>query len=498
MNSNIALKIWHNIWEQSLTPRLITIISTLVIASAVINAGVLIYLKNQENKAQLEQKKEELVADLEARTRLFARFATQEIIDLYVVNYNFQPPFYEGTPEEAYREFFAEPMQQIIDNNPDVDNGAVIIYSSTGKILFDSRDELKGKGMRYEGTRELTSNPALRTRVQGSKLDIVDETTIAIGGHQVRALDVVYPVIEQEGIGHLYTVRYLASYERLEADIAKTEEEARRSTLTSIFLVIIVTLFIIGLAFTIANWVGSKLTAPIKHLVEEAIVIAGGDLEHEVEVQTKDEVGILAEKFDEMRVSLKSRIREIARKALGLEGTLEVFSFPDLINTVCSAQMTGKLTLDSPSGKGIMFFENGDVVHATLDEGRMMGEEAVYSFFTWSKGSFVFEAGVKQDERTVKMHWQHLLMEGARQTDEMDVIKQLIPSVNAELVVLPQPSDAQREIKLTSEEMNIIALIQQERVVKNILSRSTHPEFETYKVMYSLVSSGLVEVKAAA
>ncbi|RMH68535.1 MAG: DUF4388 domain-containing protein [Gemmatimonadetes bacterium] len=496
MESNPFLRLWHNIWERSLTPRLITIISSLVIVSAVINAGVLIYLKNQENKAQLEQKRSEMKTDLEARTRLFARFATQEIIDLYEKNYNFQPPFYDGTPEEAYKEFFVEPMQRLLDNNADVDNGAVIIYSSTGKILFDSRDELKGRGMRYEGSREITGDPELKKRIQGKEPDVDLEATIDINGREIRALDLVFPVIEAEGIGHLYTVRYLASYEKLEEDIARMEQEARRSTLKSILFVIVVTLIIIILSFVIARWVGSKVTEPIKHLVDEALVIAGGDLEHAVEVHTKDEVGILAEKFDEMRVSLKTRIKEIARKALGLEGTLEVFSFPDLINTICSSQMTGKLTLDSPNGKGEIFFENGDIVHALLDD-RMSGEEAVYSFFTWSKGSFIFEAGVTQEERTVKMHWQHLLMEGARQTDEMDVIKQLIPSVNAELVVLPQPSDAQREIKLTSEEMNIIALIQQERVVKNILARSTHAEFETYKVMYSLVSSGLVEVKSA-
>lgn len=473
--------------RKNITTRLIISVGALVIIALLINAAVVIVMKNLERETLVEDKRRELRQDLVTRTEQYAQFATGEIIKIHQEYYNYT---LAGRDQASvFNEYFVQKIYEKLDANVDVLRGRVFIYSSEGVVLFDSAELTEGK---YRGETRYVKEPELLGRIQAKEMSSPQETEI----DGQRYLDVVYPVIEEAGIGHLFSVRYLASFKSMEERIAKMEKQLDDMTQQSVILTIVITVASIIVAIVIATILGRKITQPIKRLSEDATVIAGGNLDKEVEVQSEDEVGILAKQFEEMRVSLKQKIREIAKKALGLEGTLEVFSFPDLIGFICGAQMTGCLTLEGPTDKGAIYFAEGSIVHAYVGEdSRIDGEQAVYNFFTWSKGSFFFEAGVTQEEKTVHGHWQHLLMEGARQTDEMDVIKQLIPSTSAELAVLPQPSDAQKEIKLSPEEMNIIALIQQERVVKNILSRSPQPEFETYKIMYSLVSSGLVEVK---
>lgn len=474
------------LWKKNITTKLIISVGALVVCTLLINAIVVIVLKNLEKKSLIEDKREELREDLQERSEQYATFATNEVIDIYEEYYNYS--LTGKDLEEVFQDYFVQKMEDILYTNLDVLRGHVFIYSSEGFILFDSSELTEGK---YRGNQQrAVNNTELLERIKMKEM-----TTYETNWNGEKMLDIVYPVIEQAGIGHLYTVRYLVSFKDMERRIADMEKKLDEMTRRSILLTIILTVASIILAIGIASFLGRRITQPITQLAEDATVIAGGNLDKEVEVVSEDEVGILAEKFEQMRVSLKQKIREIAKKALGLEGTLEVFGFPDLIGFICGAQMTGSLTLEGPQKSGIIYFDQGSVVHASIDDGKIVGEQAVYNFFTWSKGTFLFEAGVTQEEKTVHGHWQHLLMEGARQTDEMDVIKQLIPSSSAELSVLPQPSDAQKEIKLTPEEMNIIALIQQERVVKNILERSPQPEFDTYKIMYSLVSSGLVEVK---
>ena len=475
-----------DVWKKNITAKLIISISSLIIVTLLINALVVIYLKTEERKTLVETKRKELSDDLRERTLQFAQFATPEIINIYKEYYNYQ---LSGRDQESvFQEYFIAKMYDKLDANLDISRGHVFIYSSEGNILFDSSELEEGK---YKGPARVVKDPELLEKIKSEEQS--PPSTIRFEGKDM--LEVVYPVIEEAGIGHLFTVRYLASFTGMEKRIATMEEQFDKMTRKSILSVVILTVAGIIVAFIVALFLGRNIARPITRLAEEATIIAGGNLDKEVEVLSEDEVGILAQQFEEMRVSLKQKIREIAKKALGLEGTLEVFSFPDLIGFICGSQMSGCLTMEGQEENGAIYFDMGNIVHAVVGNGRLVGEQAVYNFFTWSKGSFLFEAGVKQDKVTVHGHWQHLLMEGARQTDEMDVIKQLIPSTSAELAVLPQPSDAQKTIQLTPEEMNIIALIQQERTVKNILARSPQAEFETYKIMYSLVSSGLVEVR---
>ncbi|MDE5669951.1 MAG: cell wall metabolism sensor histidine kinase WalK [Eubacterium sp.] len=78
---------------------------------------------------------------------------------------------------------------------------------------------------------------------------------------------------------------------------------------TSLVLTSIVLLFII--AIIIISFITSKtIVGPIKQITEVANEIAKGNFEHEIKYKSKNELGILAESFNEMRLRVKSSIEE--------------------------------------------------------------------------------------------------------------------------------------------------------------------------------------------
>ena len=232
-----------------------------------------------------------------------------------------------------------------------------------------------------------------------------------------------------------------------------------------------------------------SITRPLKELVQEAAKISSGTLDHQIMVRSSDEVGLLAHAFERMRLSLRSRISEIAKKALSLEGTLKVFALPDLLQFVCTAGRTGRLIIDNEGRQANIYFRNGEIIHCTI--GNLTGKDAVFRIFNWTSGDFRFEPGRFEVDQTITLPWQYVIMEGARQTDEMGRVRQLIPSQEMVLEMGPPP-EGMDQIRLTPEELQISSIAGEGRRVAEILEASPLEEIDTYKVLYRLVSIGLL------
>ncbi|MGE5091220.1 MAG: DUF4388 domain-containing protein, partial [Bacillota bacterium] len=80
---------------------------------------------------------------------------------------------------------------------------------------------------------------------------------------------------------------------------------------------------------------------------------------------------------------------------------------------------------------GEILLETGALQRSELEDYiRLQIEEAVYYLFTWSSGTFNFEAGVRPERQDflVQINPESLLLEGARRVDEWSLISKKIPS----------------------------------------------------------------------
>jgi hypothetical protein len=101
---------------------------------------------------------------------------------------------------------------------------------------------------------------------------------------------------------------------------------------------------------------------------------------------------------------------------VAIEGSLETMSLASLIQAICMEQRKAALFLKRNADEGIIYFDGGEIKHATL--GPLLGEDAVYELVTWTKGSFRIADYGALPRRTVASDWNFLLMEGMRRMDE--------------------------------------------------------------------------------
>ena len=121
-------------------------------------------------------------------------------------------------------------------------------------------------------------------------------------------------------------------------------------------------------------------------------------------------------------------------------------------------------------------------------------EEAIYYLFTWTRGSFYFEADEKPDagEVLVSINPESLLLEGARRVDEWSLIEKKIPSLDLIFKVDTARALA-AESELTDMQKSLLPQLDGSRSVREIVDQTGFVEFEVGKAIYGLIQAGFAE-----
>jgi hypothetical protein len=178
---------------------------------------------------------------------------------------------------------------------------------------------------------------------------------------------------------------------------------------------------------------------------------------------------------------------------MSLQGSLKHLQLADVIQLISVSGKTGMFHLKKDDHVGQIYLKDGNIVHAEL--GDIKGEEAVYELAIWNDGEFHFEPDVEPATRTISKSNTNLLMEAARRLDEWRVLSRKIPDLDAvpEFVV-DQGSD-RGQIQLNTHEWLILSKINGKQSIREIAKTSNTPVFDICKVLYGLVTHGLVSLK---
>lgn len=101
---------------------------------------------------------------------------------------------------------------------------------------------------------------------------------------------------------------------------------------------------------------------------------------------------------------------------IGLRGRLRDLSLTTIVSVNCNEYAQSELLVRDQGRIGAIYFEQGGVVHASLDGEE--GEAAIYELLTWEDGSFVLRQGVPAPKHTIQMDWAGLLLRGMQQIDD--------------------------------------------------------------------------------
>jgi hypothetical protein len=177
---------------------------------------------------------------------------------------------------------------------------------------------------------------------------------------------------------------------------------------------------------------------------------------------------------------------------MAFQGSLAELHLPDIIQLISVSGKTGVFHLIDGAHKGEIYLHEGKIVHAQIED--ISGEEAVYALAIWNQGEFRFEPGVATEARTISKSNTNLLMEAARRLDEWRVLSKKIPSTDLvpEFAVL---ENREGQINLNTSEWMILSKIDGQRSVKAIATGSGLSVFDVAKILYGLVTTGLIRLK---
>jgi tetratricopeptide (TPR) repeat protein len=229
---------------------------------------------------------------------------------------------------------------------------------------------------------------------------------------------------------------------------------------------------------------------------------------------------------------------------MAIKGSLKEASLPDVIQLLFLGRRTGCLALADQHNFGTIYLDEGQIVYAsivnrrdrlgdillrtgritaeqlqkaidtqdddrqhklgeilvglgTLTRGeleeymRLQIEEAVYYLFTWTSGTFNFEAGVRpeREDFLVRISPEALLLEGARRVDEWSLIEKKIPSFDL-IFSVDQQHISQSSPTLSAEQQRLLPLIDGTRDVRQLIDESGLVEFEVGKALFGLITAG--------
>ncbi|MCK5554072.1 MAG: FHA domain-containing protein [Deltaproteobacteria bacterium] len=191
------------------------------------------------------------------------------------------------------------------------------------------------------------------------------------------------------------------------------------------------------------------------------------------------------------------RKRRVAAHSRHLSGNLEYFDLPFIIQTLATSERTGTLTITDQLERvfATLYFEAGDVLFAKL--GHLRGEEAFYQLFQSPvQDAFTFKGGLPssefKDEPEIGTTTTGLLMEAAREQDELKVMKATFADANR--ILRPQ-----WEILLWGNEetrdlaSEIWARLQRGETIAQMVREITVCEYRIYKVLSLMDANGFVE-----
>ncbi len=248
----------------------------------------------------------------------------------------------------------------------------------------------------------------------------------------------------------------------------------------------------------------------------------------------------------EYNMSESSKKSELAE--LDLQGSVENFSLPEILQLVATTRKTGTLAIQNQNAIVMVYFKDGHITYAygpqqTYHIGQLLKElevlsaeqledavkiqtesetsarlgeiliaqnyisrsdleaavktqieELLYSLLSWQTGSFKFYENQlpTEEEITVRLSVENVILEGLRRFDEMNMAEQALPDVDEVYVIAASQAGRQREVAMPASEWNIMALADGHRTIKEICEMSQIGYDETMIRLARLKIAGII------
>jgi hypothetical protein len=235
---------------------------------------------------------------------------------------------------------------------------------------------------------------------------------------------------------------------------------------------------------------------------------------------------------------------------LDLQGSVENFSLPEILQLVATTRKTGTLAIQNQNAIVMVYFKDGNIIYAygpqqTYHIGQLLKEldvltpeqleqavkiqtesetsarlgeiliaqnfinrgeletvvktqieELLYSLLGWQTGQFKFyeDQLPTEEEITVRLSVENVILEGLRRFDELNMAQSALPDIDAVYTIAASQAGRQREVAMAASEWNVMALVDGHRTLKEICETSQIDYDETMARLARLKIAGIITV----
>src|SRR5512136_2735338 len=99
---------------------------------------------------------------------------------------------------------------------------------------------------------------------------------------------------------------------------------------------------------------------------------------------------------------IRKIIIDLIGKKKGFQGKVFGLQLTDIIQMNCLSRVTAALTITKDGEKGIIYFNEGEVIHAECGEDK--GTDAFYKILSWEEGEFISNIGFVPPVQTIHLN----------------------------------------------------------------------------------------------
>ena len=180
---------------------------------------------------------------------------------------------------------------------------------------------------------------------------------------------------------------------------------------------------------------------------------------------------------------------------MALEGDLSEFHLTDIIQLIALSKKTGGVSLHAQRGtdsfEGWLYFRDGKIVNAQL--GSLAPIDAVYTFFTFTSGTFRFHDDALADSTQITFSNEMIIMEGIMHQEAWESRQAHLPPLSMVPRYVTNPASNNDEINIEADEWRVLTMVNGKTTVGEIAQRSGLGELRTCEIVGRLLTNGLIE-----
>jgi hypothetical protein len=178
-----------------------------------------------------------------------------------------------------------------------------------------------------------------------------------------------------------------------------------------------------------------------------------------------------------------------------MSGSIEEVPLPDLMQLFGTSKKSGVLVIRTDDDVGRIYLKKGNIAFAIINDlDDVQPLKSLYRMLTWQKGLFDLDPPEERElPNEMNVSVQEVLIEGMRQLDEFNRIRDDLPDLAARVAVVSPLNPPLRELK--PEELDVLQLAHNYGVFETVLNKSLATDLETAEIVLKLIKASYLRAE---